>query len=172
MIHSVKVPNHEYYKELAFTIVEAADQWFDYPYDYSRVRVLPLTHGSSKVDSILKLIEDLYKQEYSDTEPFELQACGLNKYETGTNLAFHKHLGVIPNDEDLLISCCYFVNIPEDSESEMQFEVAENELVSYNKDYEGYIVFFPPWMLHRATTNQSNEDRITIAANIMRKREC
>ena len=89
----------------------------------------------------------------------EKLACGFwfNVMNSGDVTTAHTH-----DDDDELLSCVYYLKVPEDS---------GNLIVSYEnknieiKPKEGEFVFFSPATLHEVTKNNSQQPRFSLAFN-------
>ena len=82
----------------------------------------------------------------------------INIMQQGHTTTLHRH-----DDSDELLSCVYYVKVPEGS-GEFVYQL-NNEKHSVEPQ-EGVFLFFSPALLHEVTEHQSSEPRISIAFNV------
>ena len=71
------------------------------------------------------------------------------------------------DDDDELLSCVYYVAVPDNSGDLIIH--TDNENLRINPE-EGMFVFFKPDVMHEVTENLSSESRLSIAINFGKKR--
>ncbi|MCK4864857.1 MAG: 2OG-Fe(II) oxygenase [Gammaproteobacteria bacterium] len=81
----------------------------------------------------------------------------LNSMAAGDVTTAHTH-----DDDDELLSCVYYIRVPENSGN--LIITADNEKTTI-KPEEGMFVFFSPDTLHEVSKNKSTESRLSIAFN-------
>lgn len=81
----------------------------------------------------------------------------LNSMGPGDVTTAHTH-----DDDDELLSCVYYIKVPENSGDLI---ITENNNKNTVTPEEGMFVFFSPDTLHEVTKNESNESRLSIAFN-------
>lgn len=81
----------------------------------------------------------------------------LNAMSTGDVTTAHTH-----DDDDELLSCVYYIKVPENSGDLILTENNKNTII---KPEEGSFVFFSPDTLHEVSKNQSGQSRLSIAFN-------
>ena len=81
----------------------------------------------------------------------------LNAMEPNHVTTAHTH-----DDDDELLSCVYYIKVPENSGDLVITDDNEKTVI---KPEEGMFVFFSPETLHEVTLNKSNEKRLSIAFN-------
>jgi hypothetical protein len=67
------------------------------------------------------------------------------------------------DEADELLSCVYYVSVPDDSGL---LYLGENENRTVIKPREALMVFFPPTLVHHVDTNNSTSNRLSIGFNI------
>lgn len=85
----------------------------------------------------------------------------LNAMKPGDVTTAHTH-----DDDDELLSCVYYIKVPEDSGNLI---LTQNNKKTVVKPEEGVFVFFSPEILHEVSPNNSNETRLSIAFNFGKK---
>ena len=86
------------------------------------------------------------------TSGFWLNAMGAGDVTTA-----HTH-----DDDDELLSCVYYIKVPEHSGDLI---IIENNQKTIIKPEEGVFVFFSPDTLHEVSKNESEQSRLSIAFN-------
>jgi len=81
----------------------------------------------------------------------------LNVMGAGDVTTAHTH-----DDDDELLSCVYYIKVPENSGDLIITENNKNTII---KPEEGNFVFFSPDTLHEVSKNQSGQSRLSIAFN-------
>ncbi len=81
----------------------------------------------------------------------------LNSMASGDVTTVHTH-----DDDDELLSCVYYIKVPENSGDLIIIDNKEKTIV---KPEEGMFVFFTPDTLHEVSKNESTESRLSIAFN-------
>ena len=84
----------------------------------------------------------------------------LNSMKPGDVTTAHSH-----DDDDELLSCVYYVKVPENSGNLIITKNKQKEII---KPEEGTFVFFSPATLHEVSRNESDESRLSIAFNFGR----
>lgn len=84
----------------------------------------------------------------------------LNSMRPGDVTTAHTH-----DDDDELLSCVYYIKVPEDSDKSGSLIITANNENIVLLPKEGYFVFFSPATLHEVTKNESDEARLSIAFN-------
>ena len=84
----------------------------------------------------------------------------LNSMRPGDVTTAHTH-----DDDDELLSCVYYIRVPEDAEKSGNLIITHNNENTELVPEEGYFVFFSPATLHEVTKNETNEPRLSIAFN-------
>jgi len=85
--------------------------------------------------------------------------CGfwLNEMQPGHVTTAHTH-----DDDDELLSCVYYIKVPDNSGDLIITENNERKIIT---PQEGTFVFFSPATLHEVSENKSDESRLSIAFN-------
>lgn len=81
----------------------------------------------------------------------------MNEMNAGDVTTAHTH-----DDDDELLSCVYYINVPEKSGDLI---ITENNKVTNLKPNEGDFIFFKPDVLHEVSKNESGQSRLSIAFN-------
>ena len=81
----------------------------------------------------------------------------LNEMNAGDVTTAHTH-----DDDDELLSCVYYIKIPQDSGNLI---ITENNKTHTITPEEGCFVFFSPDTLHEVSKNKSTQSRLSIAFN-------
>ena len=81
----------------------------------------------------------------------------LNAMAAGDVTTAHTH-----DDDDELLSCVYYIKVPENSGDLI---IIDNNKKTIVKPEEGMFVFFTPDTLHEVSKNESSESRLSIAFN-------
>lgn len=81
----------------------------------------------------------------------------LNAMGAGDVTTAHTH-----DDDDELLSCVYYIKVPENSGDLI---IIENNKKTIIKPEEGVFVFFSPDTLHEVSENKSGQSRLSIAFN-------
>ncbi len=81
----------------------------------------------------------------------------LNLMNAGDTTTAHTH-----DDDDELLSCVYYIRVPENSGDLI---ITENKNKTEIKAEEGVFVFFSPSTLHEVSENKSKEVRLSVAFN-------
>ena len=81
----------------------------------------------------------------------------LNAMAAGDVTTAHTH-----DDDDELLSCVYYIRVPDDSGNLI---ITENNEKIIIKPEEGNFVFFSPDTLHEVSKNESDQSRLSIAFN-------
>ena len=81
----------------------------------------------------------------------------LNAMAAGDVTTAHTH-----DDDDELLSCVYYIKVPNDSGDLI---ITENNKKIIIKPEEGDFLFFSPDTLHEVSKNKSNQSRLSIAFN-------
>jgi len=81
----------------------------------------------------------------------------LNAMSAGDVTTAHTH-----DDDDELLSCVYYIRVPEKSGDLI---ITENNNKTVIKAEEGMFVFFSPQTLHEVSENKSHQPRLSIAFN-------
>ena len=81
----------------------------------------------------------------------------LNAMAAGDVTTAHTH-----DDDDELLSCVYYIKVPENSGDLI---IIDNNKKTIVKPEEGMFVFFTPDVLHEVSKNESSESRLSIAFN-------
>ena len=83
----------------------------------------------------------------------------------------HHHMGIKPNSKkQSILSGVFFLNIPDGDSGNIVFSVKDKSEVSI-KPENGDLLLFPPAMIHRVESNNTNEERISIAFNYIKNKE-
>jgi len=143
-----------------------------------------IDNGEQRTD--LVGIDDLsqaLKDKISEREDLELPEMYLhywvNYNKPGDSNYRHHH-----TDNAVFLSGVYYLKVPEDSGRIIFYDPRVRSLgaMSDNKYYvyepevsvqaqPGMVVYFPSWLEHGVEPNESNEDRISIAFNLINKDE-
>ena len=81
----------------------------------------------------------------------------LNAMGAGDITTAHTH-----DDDDELLSCVYYIKVPENSGNLIIIEHNEKTII---KPEEGTFIFFTPDTLHEVSKNESGQKRLSIAFN-------
>ena len=81
----------------------------------------------------------------------------LNAMAAGDVTTAHTH-----DDDDELLSCVYYIKVPENSGDLI---IIDNNNKTIVKPEEGMFVFFSPDTLHEVSKNESSQSRLSIAFN-------
>jgi len=81
----------------------------------------------------------------------------LNEMQPGHVTTAHTH-----DDDDELLSCVYYIKVPEHSGNLIITENNEKTIITPK---EGMFIFFSPATLHEVSENKSEESRLSIAFN-------
>jgi len=81
----------------------------------------------------------------------------LNAMAAGDVTTAHTH-----DDDDELLSCVYYIRVPENSGDLI---ITENNNKTVIKAEEGMFVFFSPKTLHEVSENKSDQSRLSMAFN-------
>jgi len=118
---------------------------------------------------VRKHLSNYLKSVDSEILDFDIDVAWVNKTPKGMNIQTHNH-------RDVDISCVYYVQTNGD----------DGDLVLYSpnpaldtsrwigkgsqvriKPKEGQLIFFPSWLLHSTTLNNTNNERISVAIDFM-----
>lgn len=86
----------------------------------------------------------------------------LNAMGAGDATTAHTH-----DDDDELLSCVYYIKVPEKSGNLIIIDKGEKNIL---EPEEGMFVFFSPATLHEVSINESGQSRLSIAFNFGLKR--
>lgn len=84
----------------------------------------------------------------------------LNAMRPGDITTAHTH-----DDDDELLSCVYYISVPEQAEKSGQLIITLNNERTVITPKEGMFVFFSPSTLHEVSQNETDEARLSIAFN-------
>lgn len=83
----------------------------------------------------------------------------------------HHHMGSNPNSKkQSILSGVFYLNIPYGDSGNIVFSVKDKSEVSI-KPENGDLLLFSPAMIHRVESNNTNEERISIAFNYIKSKE-
>jgi uncharacterized protein (TIGR02466 family) len=97
-------------------------------------------------------------------------------YQSWINVNGKGDLNNIHDHEGCYLSGCVYLQVPEHSgrlvfHNPMLTKYLLNDKQKDIEPEDGMIIFFPDWLLHSVTENFSNDNRISIAFNILKRGE-
>jgi len=114
----------------------------------------------SKIPELTIIIESAkkYAAQILKTKAEDLHyGFWLNEMQPGHVTTAHSH-----DDDDELLSCVYYIKVPENSGNLI---ISENNNKTVIKPEEGNFIFFSPATVHEVSRNKSQQARLSMAFN-------
>jgi len=168
VIHCIDIPQdtHEQLKEMCLVLADTVathQRYYNCNVEIGDVEVNPWLRHNSHLKKIEEFIVSQYETVYGEFTTKHGIQWWINKYGHGVFQEPHDHLAHTEKMREVC-SWCYFVDIPNNSGTFVA-TVDNDTKLEYNN--EGCVIFFPSDMVHEVTPNQTHNERVTVAGNII-----